>query len=124
MTAIAIDGKGGPEVLVPREMAVPSPAEGQVLLRVQAAGVNRPDVMQRSGLYPPPPGAPDTPGLEVAGTVVAVGDAVDPELRQRRLGDHFQRLARGVRQKMQVQAGHCAMIDPGRRNGRLGVVDE
>jgi NADPH:quinone reductase len=80
MTAIAITGKGGPEVLVPQDMAVPVPAADEVLLRVHAAGVNRPDVMQRAGLYPPPPGAPDTPGLEVAGEVVAVGDNVDPSL--------------------------------------------
>jgi len=80
MTAIAITGKGGPEVLVPQDMAVPVPAADEVLLRVHAAGVNRPDVMQRAGLYPPPPGAPDTPGLEVAGEVVAVGSNVDPSL--------------------------------------------
>lgn len=111
MTTIAIDGKGGPEVLVPREMAVPSPAEGQVLLRVQAAGVNRPDVMQRSGLYPPPPGAPDTPGLEVAGTVVAVGDGVDPEL----LGTRKCALVAGggYAQYCLARADHCLPVPDG-----------
>ena len=111
MTTIAIDGKGGPEVLVPREMAVPSPAEGQVLLRVQAAGVNRPDVMQRSGLYPPPPGAPDTPGLEVAGTVVAVGDGVDPEL----LGTRKCALVAGggYAQYCLASADHCLPVPDG-----------
>ncbi|MFW6027650.1 MAG: NAD(P)H-quinone oxidoreductase [bacterium] len=77
MTAIAIREPGGPEVLVPREIPVPSPAHGQVLVRVAAAGVNRPDMVQRLGLYPPPPGAPDTPGLEVAGEVVKTGPGVD-----------------------------------------------
>lgn len=80
MTAIAIDGKGGPDVLVAHQMATPVPRPGELLLKVHAAGVNRPDVMQRAGLYPPPPGAPETPGLEVAGEVVAVGDGVEPGL--------------------------------------------
>jgi putative PIG3 family NAD(P)H quinone oxidoreductase len=70
-TMIAIDPSeaGGPEVLQPVERPVPEPADGEVLIKVEAAGVNRPDVMQRLGLYPPPPGAPSIPGLEVAGTV-------------------------------------------------------
>src|SRR4051812_1675473 len=71
-TMIAIDPAeaGGPEVLQPVERPVPEPGEGEVLIRVEAAGVNRPDVMQRLGLYPPPPGAPSVPGLEIAGTIV------------------------------------------------------
>jgi NADPH:quinone reductase len=73
MTAIAIRAPGGPEVLVPEERPVPQPGTGEVLVKVTAAGVNRPDVMQRQGLYPPPPGASDIPGLEIAGEVVAVG---------------------------------------------------
>jgi NADPH2:quinone reductase len=73
MTAIAIDGKGGPEVLVPREVAVPSPGEGQLLVKVAAAGVNRPDVLQRQGAYPAPKGHSEIPGLEVAGVVVTAG---------------------------------------------------
>lgn len=80
MTAIQIDGAGGPEVLVSKQVPVPRPAAGQVLIKVAHAGVNRPDVMQRKGLYPPPPGAPDIPGLEIAGTVVALGDGVDPAM--------------------------------------------
>lgn len=76
MTAIAIRAPGGPEVLVPEQRPVPSPAAGEILVKVAAAGVNRPDVQQRKGLYPPPPGAPDIPGLEIAGTVVACGPAV------------------------------------------------
>ena len=74
MTAIDPAGPGGPEVLVPVERPVPTPGPGEVLVKVAAAGVNRPDVLQRLGLYPMPPGAPTIPGLEVAGTVVALGE--------------------------------------------------
>ena len=77
MTAIEITGPGGPDVLVPIDRDVPQPAHGEVLVAVEAAGVNRPDVMQRQGLYPPPPGASDIPGLEIAGTVVAHGEGVE-----------------------------------------------
>ena len=77
MTAIEISAPGGPEALVPCKRPVPVPGHGEVLLKVAYAGVNRPDVIQRKGLYPPPPGASDLPGLEVSGTVVAVGDGVD-----------------------------------------------
>ena len=77
MTAIEIAEPGDPDVLVPVERDVPEPGPDEVLVRVEAAGVNRPDVMQRQGLYPPPPGASDIPGLEIAGTVVALGKGVD-----------------------------------------------
>ena len=77
MTAIAIARPGGPEVLQPVTLPVPRPGRDEVLIRVAAAGVNRPDVAQRRGLYPPPEGAPATPGLEVAGTVVALGPPDD-----------------------------------------------
>src|SRR5690348_5265953 len=76
MTAIAIAQPGGPDVLVPEERPVPQPGPNEILVKVAAAGVNRPDVMQRLGLYPAPKGAPDIPGLEIAGEVVAVGDSV------------------------------------------------
>jgi NADPH2:quinone reductase len=70
MTAIAVEGgKGPPEALKPVRIPVPTPGEGQILIAVRAAGVNRPDIVQRLGFYPPPPGAPSTLGLEVAGTV-------------------------------------------------------
>jgi putative PIG3 family NAD(P)H quinone oxidoreductase len=83
MTAIDPAEPGGPEVLVPVERPVPQPGPGEVLIRVAAAGVNRPDVLQRQGAYPPPPGAPSIPGLEVAGEIVALGDGVDAaQLRQ------------------------------------------
>ncbi len=73
MTAIAIDGKGGPEVLVARQMPVPLPGPGQLLIKVHAAGINRPDVLQRQGLYPAPKGHSEIPGLEVAGEIAAAG---------------------------------------------------
>lgn len=76
MTAIGITAPGGPEMLVPQERTVPSPGAGEILVKVEAAGVNRPDVAQRQGVYPPPPGAPDIPGLEIAGTVAALGAGV------------------------------------------------
>ncbi|KPK32897.1 MAG: NAD(P)H-quinone oxidoreductase [Betaproteobacteria bacterium SG8_40] len=73
MRAIEIAQPGAPDVLRATTRPVPDPAPGEVLIQVSAAGVNRPDVMQRLGLYPPPPGAPDIPGLEVAGTIVKLG---------------------------------------------------
>src|SRR5437762_2396254 len=76
MIAIEIRQPGEPDVLVPVERPRPDPGSGDVLIKVAAAGVNRPDVMQRQGRYPPPPGAPDIPGLEVAGTIAAVGPEV------------------------------------------------
>lgn len=79
MTAIAIAAPGGPEMLQPQEIAVPRPGAGQVLVRVVNAGVNRPDVLQRMGRYPPPAGASPIPGLEIAGEVVGVGEGVGGE---------------------------------------------
>ncbi len=80
MIAVDPESAGGPEVLVPVERPVPQPGPGEVLIRVKAAGVNRPDVLQRKGHYPPPPGAPSILGLEIAGTVVATGEGVDPSM--------------------------------------------
>lgn len=76
MTIVALDGHGGPEVLVPRDASVPRPGARQILIEVHAAGVNRPDILQRKGAYPAPAGAPDWPGLEVAGRVAALGEGV------------------------------------------------
>src|SRR5438552_11277058 len=76
MTAVEIVKPGKPEVLVPTTRPVPRPAAGELLVRVAAAGVNRPDVLQRKGAYNPPPGTSDIPGLEIAGAVVALGDGV------------------------------------------------
>ncbi len=91
MTAIKVSRPGGPEALVPMDIAVPEPGAGEVLIRVEAAGVNRPDLLQRQGLYPPPPGAPDTPGLEVAGEIVAIG----PGTARWKLGDRVTALVAG-----------------------------
>ena len=91
MTVIGISRPGGPEVLVPETRAVPTPGPDEILIKVAAAGVNRPDVAQRSGSYPPPPGASDLPGLEVAGEVVAVGD----NARKHKVGDKVMSLVAG-----------------------------
>jgi len=91
MTVIGISKPGGPEVLLPETRPVPSPGPGEILIKVKAAGVNRPDVAQRSGSYPPPPGASDLPGLEVAGEVVAVG----PGATRHKLGDIVMSLVAG-----------------------------
>lgn len=91
MTGIIIDGKGGPEVLKARTLPLPQPAAGQILIRVQAAGVNRPDIAQRVGAYPPPPGHSPLPGLEVAGTVAVVG----PGVTRWKVGDHVCALVNG-----------------------------
>ena len=85
MTAVEIAAPGPPDVLRPVRRPVPKPGPGEVLVRVAAAGVNRPDLLQRAGHYPPPAGASDIPGLEVAGTVVALGRrGVGLEPRRRR----------------------------------------
>ena len=91
MTAIAFHAPGGPEVLVPEPRPLPILRDGEILVRVHAAGVNRPDVLQRQGLYPPPPGAPDIPGLEIAGEVVAGG----PGAGRFKLGDRVTALVPG-----------------------------
>ncbi len=91
MTAIGIKAPGGPDMLVPEERPMPQPGAGEILVKVAAAGVNRPDVMQRQGNYPPPPGAPDIPGLEIAGDVVALGDGV----KRWKLGDKVMALVVG-----------------------------
>ena len=91
MIAIEITRFGGPDVLVAAERPRPVPAAGEVLIAVAAAGVNRPDVSQRRGGYPPPPGASDIPGLEVAGTIVEVA----PDVRDWKMGDRVCALVAG-----------------------------
>ena len=76
MVAVGFDAPGGSEVLRPETVAVPQPGPGEVLVKVAFAGVNRPDVVQRQGGYPPPPGASPIPGLEISGQVVAIGEGV------------------------------------------------
>jgi NADPH2:quinone reductase len=103
MLAIEIREPGGPDVLTPVERPIPAPAAGDVLIKVVAAGVNRPDVAQRQGTYPPPPGASDIPGLEVAGTVEQVGG----EVRDWRVGDRVCALVAGG-----GYAEHCVAPAP------------
>jgi NADPH:quinone reductase len=91
MTVIGISKPGGPEVLLPETRDVPKPGPGEILVKVAAAGVNRPDVAQRSGSYPPPPGASDLPGLEISGEVVALGDGAT----RHKLGDKVMSLVAG-----------------------------
>ena len=91
MTVVAISKPGGPDVLVPEMRTVPQPGPDEILVRVLAAGVNRPDVAQRSGFYPPPPGASDLPGLEIAGEVVAIGSKAN----RHKIGDKVMSLVAG-----------------------------
>jgi putative PIG3 family NAD(P)H quinone oxidoreductase len=111
MVAIGIATPGGPDVLRAQDLPVPAPGPGQVLIRVAHAGVNRPDVVQRQGFYPPPPGASPIPGLEVAGHVVARGDGVhDPAL-----GAAVAALVNGggYAQYCLAQADHCLPVPDG-----------
>src|SRR5262252_8546563 len=91
MTVVGISKPGGPDVLIAETRSLPVPREGEILVKVMAAGVNRPDVAQRSGHYPPPPGASDLPGLEVAGEVVALGAGA----KKHKLGDKVMSLVAG-----------------------------
>ena len=111
MTAIRIARPGGPEALRPAQVPTPRPGRGQVLIKVAAAGVNYPDVLQRRGLYPPPKGAPDIPGLEVAGTVVAAG----PGARRWREGDEVCALVPGggYAQYCAASAANCLPVPRG-----------
>ena len=111
MQAVAISAPGGPEVLRLEQRAVPQAGPGQVLIAVSHAGVNRPDCLQRAGLYPPPPGASDLPGLEVAGTVVRIGDGVGLEL----LGQQVCALVNGggYAQYCLAMADHCLPVPQG-----------
>lgn len=108
MTAVGFDEPGGPEVLRPEKLAVEMPSGKQVLIKVSHAGVNRPDVIQRQGHYPPPPGASPIPGLEVAGTVVAAG----PEAPQEMVGQKVCALVTGggYAEYCLAQAAHCLHV--------------
>jgi len=111
MTAIAISQYGGPEVLVPEQRPVPQPGDSEILIRVAAAGVNRPDVAQRAGFYPPPKGASDLPGLEVSGEVVAAGAGV----KRWKIGDKVCALTPGggYAQYVVTDASHALPIPAG-----------
>ena len=116
MRRIRYDGTGGPDVIAVETAPVPRPSAGQVLIEVVAAGVNRPDVAQRAGSYPPPPGATEIPGLEVAGRVVALGDGVETLS----LGDEVCALviSGGYAEYAVAEAEHCLP-----RPGAISLVD-
>jgi NADPH2:quinone reductase len=116
MRAVEIKQPGGPEVLVPAKRPVPKPGPGEVLIRVAAAGVNRPDMLQRQGAYSPPPGASDLPGLEVAGEIVAIG----PETRRWKAGDKVTALVAGggYAEFCTAPAPQCLPVP-----GKLGLVE-
>jgi NADPH2:quinone reductase len=122
MTAIAIRSPGGPDVLVPQERPVPVPGAREMLVKVAAAGVNRPDVMQRKGLYPPPPGATDIPGLEIAGEVVALG----PGVERWKAGDKVMGLVigGGYAQFCPVHESHALPLPPSRSLIEAAAVPE
>src|SRR5712672_469980 len=111
MTVIAIRSPGAPEMLVPEQRPVTPPGEGEVLVKVAAAGVNRPDVMQRMGLYPPPKGATDIPGLEIAGEVVALGAGAT----RFKLGDQVMALVvgGGYAEYCPAFESHCLPVPAG-----------
>ena len=111
MTAIGFDAPGGPEVLKPQTLPVPVPGAGEVLIKVAYAGVNRPDVAQRQGSYPPPKGASPIPGLEVAGEVVAIGLGVDNDKLGRRVCALVS--GGGYAEFCIAQAAHCLPVPPG-----------
>lgn len=122
MTAIGFDAPGGPEVLRPETLPAPRPGEGQVLLRVAWAGVNRPDVAQRQGLYPPPAGASPIPGLEVSGAIVAVGDGVPPEY----IGERYCALVSGggYAEYCLAHIGHCLPVPEGMPLAEAAAIPE
>ncbi|GAB7554790.1 NAD(P)H-quinone oxidoreductase [Novosphingobium sp. 11B] len=111
MTAVGYDAPGGPEVLRPETVTVPRPGPGEVLVKVAFAGVNRPDVVQRLGNYPPPPGASPIPGLEVSGTIAALGEGVSQFLP----GQEVCALVSGggYAQYCIAKAGHCLPVPEG-----------
>jgi NADPH2:quinone reductase len=114
MQAIEIKQPGGPEMLVPTQRPDPAPKAGELLIQVAAAGVNRPDVLQRKGLYPMPPGVSDLPGLEVAGTVAA-GAAEDLAAAGLKIGDRVCALVAGggYAQLCVAPAGQCLPVPKG-----------
>lgn len=122
MICIEVAAPGGPEALQPTHRPVPTPAAGEVLIRVAAAGVNGPDLYQRQGFYPPPPGATDIPGLEIAGTIVAVGESVDSW----QVGDVVCALVigGGYAEYCVAAAAHCLAIPHGLEVDEAAAVPE
>ena len=122
MTVIGISKPGGPEVLVPETRAVPRPGPDEILIKVLAAGVNRPDVSQRQGHYPPPPGASDLPGLEVAGEVAAVGS----NAKKHKPGDKVMSLVAGggYAQYCIAQDAQAMAVPPSLSIAEAGAIPE
>ena len=111
MMAIGYDAPGGPEVLRPEQLAVPRPAAGEALVKVAFAGVNRPDIIQRMGFYPPPAGASPIPGLEISGEVVALGQGTSTDLFGRKVCALVS--GGGYAQYCIARADHCLPVPPG-----------
>jgi len=122
MTAMGYDAPGGPDVFRPEELAVPEPGEGQVLIEVSHAGVNRPDVIQRQGFYPPPPGASPIPGLEVSGKVVATGPGAPPEMLNRRVCALVS--GGGYAEYCLAHAAHCLTVPEDMDMASAGAIPE
>lgn len=122
MTVIEISRFGEPDVLVPASRPVPRPGPGEVLIEVTAAGVNRPDVLQRQGGYPPPPGASDIPGLEVAGRIAALG----PEVQEWKVGDAVCALVTGggYAEFCPAPAAQCLPVPRGLDMARAAAIPE
>jgi NADPH2:quinone reductase len=122
MTVVGISKPGGPEVLLPETRSVPSPGPGEILVKVAAAGVNRPDVAQRSGAYPPPPGASDLPGLEISGEVVALGNGSS----KHKLGDKVMSLVAGggYAQYCVAQDAQAMAVPPSLSMQEAGAIPE
>ena len=122
MTAMGFDAPGGPEVFRPETLPVPVPGPMQVLIKVDHAGVNRPDVIQRQGFYPPPPGASPIPGLEVSGTVVAIGEGAAPEMLNRRVCALVS--GGGYAEYCLAHAGHCLHVPHGMDMAAAAAIPE
>jgi putative PIG3 family NAD(P)H quinone oxidoreductase len=122
MIAMGFDAPGGPEVFRPEELPVPTPGPGQLLIRTAFAGVNRPDVLQRRGFYPPPKGASPIPGLELSGEVVALGEGVVPAM----LGQPVCALVTGgaYAEYCLAHPGHCLPVPEGLSLAEAGALPE
>ncbi len=122
MMAMGFDEPGGPDVLRVEHLAVPCPGANEVLIRVSHAGVNRPDVIQRQGFYPPPPGASPIPGLEVSGTVVGLGEGAPPEMLNRRVCALVS--GGGYAEYCLAHSAHCLAVPKGMGMDEAAAIPE
>ncbi|WP_446532550.1 NAD(P)H-quinone oxidoreductase [Qipengyuania marincola] len=122
MMAMGFDEPGGPDVLRVEHLAVPRPGANEVLIRVSHAGVNRPDVIQRQGFYPPPPGASPIPGLEVSGTVVGLGEGAPPEMLNRRVCALVS--GGGYAEYCLAHSAHCLAVPEGMGMDEAAAIPE